>query len=124
MPLPTYLYVERWAELRVKNLQILKLEFVALLALICLGSQAALAQEAAEFLAEPEASDLPVKYIGNLESHKFHRPSCPFARIMSVSKRVKFHYRSQAVACGHLPCRYCLPAVWKKVKAVILTTTP
>ncbi|MCC6979360.1 MAG: hypothetical protein IT343_13635 [Candidatus Melainabacteria bacterium] len=67
-----------------------------------------------------EAEGLPVKYIGNEESHKFHRPSCPFARIMAYSKRVEFYYRSQAVACGHRPCRYCLPPVWRTVRGRLL----
>jgi hypothetical protein len=63
---------------------------------------------------------LAIKYIGNAESHKFHRPSCPFARIMALNKRVEFNYRSQAVACGHVPCRYCLPPVWTVVRGRLL----
>lgn len=65
-------------------------------------------------------SPSPIKYIGNAESHKFHRPSCPFARIMSLNKQVGFHYRSQAVASGHVPCRYCLPAVWTVVRGRLI----
>src|SRR5688572_26625290 len=64
---------------------------------------------------------VPLKYIGNCESHKFHRPSCPFARIMALNKRVPFCYRSQAVACGHAPCRYCLPPSWTVVRGRLLT---
>ncbi len=63
----------------------------------------------------------PIKYIGNAESHKFHRPSCPFARIMALNKRVAFYYRRQAVASGNVPCRYCLPPVWTVVRGRILT---
>lgn len=63
----------------------------------------------------------PIKYIGNCESHKFHRPSCPFARIMALNKRVQFYYRIQAVACGHVPCRYCLPPSWTVVRGRLLT---
>jgi len=68
-------------------------------------------------LSGSEVVNLPVKYIGNSESRKFHRPSCPYACIMAHSKRVRFYYRRQAVACGHIPCRYCLPPVWKVVRA-------
>lgn len=64
---------------------------------------------------------LPVKYVGNSESHKFHRPSCPYARIMAHSKRMQFYFRRQAVACGHVPCRYCLPQRWTFVRARLLT---
>lgn len=66
-------------------------------------------------------SELPVKYIGNSQSHKFHRPSCPFARIMASNKRMQFYFRRQAVGCGQKPCRYCLPAVWQVVRARLLT---
>lgn len=68
-------------------------------------------------LSGSEVVNLPVKYIGNSESRKFHRPSCPYACIMAHSKRVRFFYRRQAIACGHIPCRYCLPPVWKVVRA-------
>ncbi len=70
--------------------------------------------------SKEEATSLPIKYIGNAESHKFHRPSCPFARIMALNKRVEFHYRTQAVGCGHVPCRYCLPPVWTVVRGRLL----
>ena len=71
-------------------------------------------------LSASSGANLPVKYIGNRESLKFHRPSCPYARIMAHSKRVQFFFRSQAVACGHIPCRYCLPPVWKVVRGRLL----
>ncbi|PZM79177.1 MAG: hypothetical protein DKT66_22105 [Candidatus Melainabacteria bacterium] len=71
-------------------------------------------------VALPE-SELPVKYIGNSQSHKFHRPSCPFARIMAPNKRMQFYFRRQAVGYGQKPCRYCLPAVWRVVRARLLT---
>lgn len=74
--------------------------------------------------SESQPADLPsglaIKYIGNSESHKFHRPSCPFARIMALNKQVGFNYRSQAVACGHVPCQYCLPPVWTVVRGRLL----
>lgn len=69
----------------------------------------------------PENSQPPVKYIGNAESHKFHRPSCPFARIMAPNKRMPFFYRCQAIASGHLPCRYCLPPIWTTVRGSVLS---
>ncbi|HIA53215.1 MAG TPA: hypothetical protein EYN91_14190 [Candidatus Melainabacteria bacterium] len=90
--------------------------------------QADLAQSATPSLSsvgsanpQEKSGDLPVKYIGNMESRKFHKPSCPYARVMAHSKRMQFHFRRQAVACGHNPCRYCLPPVWTVVKARLLT---
>ena len=63
---------------------------------------------------------LPFKYVGNSFSNKFHRPSCPFARIMSASHIIYFEHRHDAIEKGYLPCHYCLPADWKTVNAVIL----
>ncbi len=64
--------------------------------------------------------DLPYKYVGNTFSSKFHRPSCPFAQAMNVRHVLLFHFRCQAIAAGQVPCRYCLPPIWKTVKAVLL----
>jgi len=63
--------------------------------------------------------DLPFKYSGNLYSHKFHRPRCPFCKAMSEYKKVRFHFRYQAIEQGFSPCRYCLPPVWTTVQAKI-----
>jgi hypothetical protein len=68
----------------------------------------------------PGAEDqLPYKYTANLYSRKFHRPRCPYSRMMAESKKVRFHFRYQAVTQGYVPCRYCLPAVWTTVRATI-----
>jgi len=67
---------------------------------------------------------LPYKYQGNLISRKFHRPRCPFARVMSESKKVRFHFRFQAISQGYCPCRYCLPPTWTSVQAVIKSGSP
>ncbi|HEY9787609.1 MAG TPA: hypothetical protein V6D17_19635 [Candidatus Obscuribacterales bacterium] len=67
-----------------------------------------------------ETLPLPYKYVGNVESLKFHRPSCPFARCMSVRRMILFHFRKEAIAQEQKPCRYCLPPDWKSVSAVIL----
>lgn len=64
--------------------------------------------------------DNPVKYIGNLESLKFHRPLCPYALVMAKFRACRFHSRQAAVDAGMRPCRYCLPRVWKRVKAKLL----
>ena len=102
-------------DVRLK-LRIGKLVFPALVSILMLPCHAD--ESSNRSRVEPES--LPVKYIGNAETHKFHRPSCPFARIMAFNKRVEFHYRSQAIACAHIPCRYCLPKVWTTVRARLL----
>ena len=70
--------------------------------------------------AHEVAGDLPYKYVGNNFSAKFHRPSCPFAKIMSGHNVVLFHFRNEAIAACHNPCRYCLPPVWKSVKCLLI----
>lgn len=72
------------------------------------------------FNQEDEFNQLPYKYIGNSFSGKFHRPSCKFAKVMSVKHVCLFHFRRQAIDDGQIPCRYCLPPTWKTVKARLL----
>lgn len=62
----------------------------------------------------------PQKYVGNSFSLKFHKPSCPFARVMRKSRRVAFTFRKAAVDAGQRPCKYCLPPWWLSVEAKIL----
>ena len=91
--------------------------------LVCLAANlAATCSSAAQSPSQPDTTDdqqLPFKYTANLYSHKFHRPRCPFARAMTVSRRLRFHFRYQAIAQGYHPCRYCLPAIWTTVRATI-----
>lgn len=63
---------------------------------------------------------LPYKYWGNSYSLKFHRPSCPFARVMNPKHRQLFHFRWQAVASGEEPCHYCLPPFWLSTRACLM----
>ena len=60
---------------------------------------------------------LPYKYVGNSFSLKFHRPSCPFAKAMSLRHVQLHHFRKQAIQAGQKPCKYCLPHDWKEVHA-------
>ncbi|MBX9667062.1 MAG: hypothetical protein K2X93_05550 [Candidatus Obscuribacterales bacterium] len=64
------------------------------------------------------------KYMGNSFSMKFHRPSCPFARVMWRCNVVRFPFRKDAVERGYKPCKYCLPQSWKSVGAKILSAPP
>jgi len=70
---------------------------------------------------QAQSNSQPVyKYTGNAFSLKFHRPSCPFAKVMWKRNIVRFEYRKQAIDAGQKPCRYCLPPDWKSVGASIL----
>jgi hypothetical protein len=82
--------------------------------------------DAAEAAAKNEGGETdkdgrpPFKYVGKSFSNKFHRPSCPFAQCMSSNHLVFFEHRHDATDRGFKPCKYCLPANWKTVHAVIL----
>lgn len=69
------------------------------------------------------AESLPYKYVGNNFSHKFHRPSCPFAKAMDVEHVELFHFRKEAIDAGQSPCRYCLPPYWKTVESKLIPNT-
>ena len=60
------------------------------------------------------------KYLGNKESLKFHRLSCPYALCMSRRKRKFFFYRLEAIKADYIPCRYCLPKRWTSTQVVLL----
>lgn len=53
------------------------------------------------------ATDNGGGYIGNKNSHKFHRPDCSY--LPAPKNRVYFQSREQALAAGYLPCKICRP---------------
>jgi micrococcal nuclease len=48
-------------------------------------------------------------YIGNSESYRFHRPSCPFGKTIAGRHRVRFESAYKAYWEGYSPCRQCKP---------------
>jgi len=46
-------------------------------------------------------------YIGNINSKKFHRPTC--STLPAENNRVYFQSRNEAVAAGYVPCKRCNP---------------
>ena len=56
--------------------------------------------------AVPPQND-SMQYIGNLNTHKFHLPSC--STLPKESNRVYFDSREEAVADGYVPCKKCNP---------------
>lgn len=57
------------------------------------------------------ASAVPsgVGYIGNKNTHKFHRPDCYWAQKIAPHNRVMFKTREEAVKAGYAPCKVCKP---------------
>jgi micrococcal nuclease len=48
-------------------------------------------------------------YIGNSDSCRFHRPSCPLGKTVSGRHRVRFESAYRASWEGYSPCRQCKP---------------
>ena len=68
------------------------------------GSEEAAAQDATD-TALPAAA----AYVGNSKSLRYHRPDCDGAVSMSVSHRIFFRTREDAVKFGFTPCGSCHP---------------
>ena len=54
-----------------------------------------------------EDESQPGTYIGNLNSHVFHRPDC--SGLPEEQNQVAFSSREEAVAAGYTPCGRCDP---------------
>ena len=80
-------------------------------------------EEAADLLLTAEVSELPedaatdrtlpddaeTVYIGNRNSHVFHRGSCPSVTDMNEKNKVPFASRDEAIENGYKPCSRCKP---------------
>lgn len=59
--------------------------------------------------AEPDNAVKAADYIGNSNSHIFHKPSCSSANTIKGENRVSFKSREDAVKSGYAPCKRCKP---------------
>lgn len=50
-----------------------------------------------------------VKYIGNKNSHVFHRQDCDSVRTMKEKNKIEFYSREEAEGKGYKPCSRCAP---------------
>ena len=48
-------------------------------------------------------------YVGNISSHKFHKPDCRWAKKISTGNRAYFKSRQEAINKGYTPCKVCRP---------------
>ncbi len=72
----------------------------------------AAAAAAAAATAAQEATEAPdeVTYVGNANTHKFHRPSCSSVDDMKESNKVFFYGdRQELIDNGYEPCKRCNP---------------
>jgi hypothetical protein len=101
------------------RLSIMALAWAWALTTIVAGGAVWAADQAPAPVDPPAGYELPYKYIGNSFSRKFHRPSCPFAKVMWSKRMELFQMRKQAIDGGYSPCHYCLPQVWTRVQGTI-----
>lgn len=57
--------------------------------------------------ASSSSSSAEYSYIGNINSHKFHKPSC--GTLPNPENRVYFSSRDEAVNSGYTACKRCNP---------------
>lgn len=50
-----------------------------------------------------------VKYVGSVNSNKFHYPWCTAANRIRPENLVTFKTREEAIAAGRVPCKICNP---------------
>lgn len=55
------------------------------------------------------ANPTEYSYIGNKNTHKFHRPSCRSIKQMKESNKVAIVSREDAIRKGYIPCAICNP---------------
>lgn len=61
-----------------------------------------------------------IRYIGNRQTYKLHRLTCPYRLVMRAELEKKFVCRAAAIQESFIPCRYCLPPVWKSVRGRVM----
>jgi len=57
--------------------------------------------------AAPAATEASASYVGNTNTHKFHRNTCRYAGCPNCTAR--FATREEAIAAGYRPCGICDP---------------
>lgn len=57
--------------------------------------------------ADPQQPDMEHGVIGNVQSRKFHSPTCRHAGCKNCT--ATFNSREQAIASGYVPCKVCNP---------------
>ena len=56
-----------------------------------------------------QQTSIEYKYVGSINSNKYHYPSCKWAKEIHSKNMVKFKDRDDAKARGYVPCKVCKP---------------
>jgi len=59
--------------------------------------------------AIPESTTSEKKFVGSVNSNKYHLPSCEWAQKISPSNEIWFSSAEEAQAKGYVPCKVCNP---------------
>lgn len=57
----------------------------------------------------PSASQSQTTYIGSVESNKYHKSTCRWAKKILEENRIYFSSKAEATGAGYSPCGTCKP---------------
>ncbi len=80
------------------------------------------APKAASSSAATVTTKKVMKFVGNSETKKFHKPSCEWAKKMNKENKVEFASTADAKKAGYEPCKVCLPEKTAKKAASAATS--
>jgi micrococcal nuclease len=49
------------------------------------------------------------KYVGSLQSNKYHLPTCRYAASILPANQIWFMSKEEAEKAGYVPCKVCKP---------------
>jgi hypothetical protein len=52
---------------------------------------------------------LAAQYVGNSNSHKYHKTECKWAQKISPKNKVMLNSANEAISKGYQPCKVCKP---------------
>lgn len=65
--------------------------------------------EKVTYNSDSSSSDSSGDFVGNSNSHKFHKSSCKWAKKIGSSNKVTFSSRDEAINQGYQACKVCSP---------------
>ena len=64
---------------------------------------------------------LAEKYLGNIDSMKYHKTFCEYAKMINPCRRILFDSRAKAIEAGMNPCNWCMPGWVLTVQGKLLS---
>ncbi|MHC1630688.1 MAG: sunset domain-containing protein [Methanotrichaceae archaeon] len=60
-------------------------------------------------ISEPATTTVVKKYVGSVNSNKYHNPGCRWAKKIKPDNQIWFSSSEEARAAGYVPCGVCKP---------------